>query len=629
MGHPIKDSVYYENVEYEIDESPLMQYLELNEILFVGYFASYEIKENKLFLVNLQAGINPDDGTLFTTVPHISNKFSSKLKEKYPTVGIEYLFPNEKEVFAEWFTGEIILPHGKLLNSTASYNNTLFQEEMHFTFEKGIVTNSKNINNLDKLAEHELKTDPYKDEIARVFQLKSQQKYFEALNFFANFLLPTHIEKIPFRDFLQIKRCFKKASKIDEDNAMIYFYMGVIYTTQNKMSKAEKLFQKAENIGLKSAVGCKNIGHAYYGMGETWYNYGMSSERTGNTICMNYKYDNKAIEFFQKSLEFDDNDADSYMYYKMGNLFLNSKEHTQALRCYQRAFHFGITDLEVRVKMSENYYKIGIFFFELGDSIMAKACCQNAIRINPNNSLAYNGLGCVFMHKKNLEEATRLFLKSIDLDSENDKPYHNISLMLKDSMMELLFTKKAAQLGDKEDQEFLKEHGYTWYGKIGNIKELLDFLRDCDNILQYLKSPDIDNTHEKMEKDNISIANGTTRENSNIEKVNMKNFKIISEGYGEFGHELTNPIPMHSIPESYLYLRNLTTLDGVPVTYRRTGSKRAPNIIHPIDEYQIFANQMLIATIYIYPYYCKNAEIAPKGLHLATTKYWRESFEIS
>jgi len=88
------------------------------------------------------------------------------------------------------------------------------------------------------------------------------------------------------------------------------------------------------------------------------------------------------------------------------------------------------------------------------------------------------------------------------------------------------------------------------------------------------------------------------------------------EGYGDFGLEITNPIPTSSIPDSYFYLDRLRTKNGEEITYDRIGSMKASNIEHTIDAYRIFANGKQIATIYICPYNKKNSIKAPNGFKI-------------
>ena len=95
----------------------------------------------------------------------------------------------------------------------------------------------------------------------------------------------------------------------------------------------------------------------------------------------------------------------------------------------------------------------------------------------------------------------------------------------------------------------------------------------------------------------------------------------IPEGYGEFGLEVTNPIPINTVIAETSYLGKLRTEDGVKVEYRRYGSAHAPNINHPIDRYEIKANGEYICDIFLCPYYDITSDIAPKGFKLHT--WWK------
>lgn len=88
---------------------------------------------------------------------------------------------------------------------------------------------------------------------------------------------------------------------------------------------------------------------------------------------------------------------------------------------------------------------------------------------------------------------------------------------------------------------------------------------------------------------------------------------IIPEGYGEFGYEATNPIPVKSIMGNLEYLNMLRTNDGTKVQFERLGSTGASNIHNPIDAYDIFAKGNKVATLYLSPYNLKNSKIPPRG----------------
>ena len=108
-----------------------------------------------------------------------------------------------------------------------------------------------------------------------------------------------------------------------------------------------------------------------------------------------------------------------------------------------------------------------------------------------------------------------------------------------------------------------------------------------------------------------------TREFSKSSNPKGTDKDVMPEGYGEFGLEITNPIPTSSIPDSYFYLNSLRTQNGSKITFNRIGGMSAQNISHTIDAYTISANGQELATIYICPYNKKTSTKAPKGFMLS------------
>lgn len=87
----------------------------------------------------------------------------------------------------------------------------------------------------------------------------------------------------------------------------------------------------------------------------------------------------------------------------------------------------------------------------------------------------------------------------------------------------------------------------------------------------------------------------------------------IPEGYGEFGYELTNPIPVNTTFGTTSYLSKLKTMDNLKVSYDRIGSFSSPVSMHPVDGYKISLDGMDLATLYISSYHKKNSEKTPKN----------------
>jgi len=82
--------------------------------------------------------------------------------------------------------------------------------------------------------------------------------------------------------------------------------------------------------------------------------------------------------------------------------------------------------------------------------------------------------------------------------------------------------------------------------------------------------------------------------------------------YGNFGFELTNPIPVRSYSDGYNYLNNLRTDSNNEIIYKITGTKYSQNINHS----SIFSNGEQIAIFYICPYQARTSKKAPAGFRL-------------
>lgn len=102
-------------------------------------------------------------------------------------------------------------------------------------------------------------------------------------------------------------------------------------------------------------------------------------------------------------------------------------------------------------------------------------------------------------------------------------------------------------------------------------------------------------------------------DNSNNDEIGKN---TIDGGYGEYGLDITNPIPVDSIDSSFAYLEKLRTMNGSKITYKRKGSTIITSIKKPIDAFEIFEDDKLITTIYINPYNKYNSQKPPKGFTL-------------
>lgn len=140
-AHYIPDTLIYKGEEYVIFDDTVLfsSYLEQHQIELPkdmwtrrGYVAKWEIKDNMLFLVELKALIpkrcNPDN-------IHV---FKSRMSGKPLGVGLDYFFPNQKTVLADWYSGELMICYERKYYE--EYDNTIL---LTFMIDKGHIVEEK------------------------------------------------------------------------------------------------------------------------------------------------------------------------------------------------------------------------------------------------------------------------------------------------------------------------------------------------------------------------------------------------------------------------------------------------------------------------------------------------------
>lgn len=136
MTAQVRERLIYNNEEYSLATEPLSPYLAKHKIEFPstttacwrGYWGKWLIENNKLYLIDLKA----NSGKFF---------FDGK------TVGIDYLFPGQNKVFADWYSGEIRIPYGKMMQYVHQGYASLYEKELFLTVESGVIVDECEIDN--------------------------------------------------------------------------------------------------------------------------------------------------------------------------------------------------------------------------------------------------------------------------------------------------------------------------------------------------------------------------------------------------------------------------------------------------------------------------------------------------
>lgn len=100
-----------------------------------GYYGRWEITENKLYLVGLEG-----------------------FRENLEQVNVEYLFPGQQRVFAGWFTGEIRIPQGELLDYVHRGFESLYERDVILQIQNGEIIGETQIDNKEVIENR--KPDP-------------------------------------------------------------------------------------------------------------------------------------------------------------------------------------------------------------------------------------------------------------------------------------------------------------------------------------------------------------------------------------------------------------------------------------------------------------------------------------
>jgi len=162
------ERLFYKGEETWMAAEPLNQYLQnRNNIKFVspstacwrGYYGQWEIKDRKLYLIELKAYL-----------------------EGYREVGLDYLFPGQNKAFANWFSGNIRIPQGEMLDYVHMGYASLYERDLILVFENGLLTNEYIIDNEEEYQNRIEKREKEKiEQIAKDAKKKKKDKITTAI----------------------------------------------------------------------------------------------------------------------------------------------------------------------------------------------------------------------------------------------------------------------------------------------------------------------------------------------------------------------------------------------------------------------------------------------------------------
>ena len=111
----------------------------LYEILYInktipfwrGYISKWSIEDGMLYLTDLHGFISTDDNG------ELINK----------SVGMDYLFPGQDKVLADWYSGVLRLPHGEIIRYIHQGYDSIYEKELLLKIVNGKCVGVREINN--------------------------------------------------------------------------------------------------------------------------------------------------------------------------------------------------------------------------------------------------------------------------------------------------------------------------------------------------------------------------------------------------------------------------------------------------------------------------------------------------
>jgi len=106
---------------------------------------------------------------------------------------------------------------------------------------------------------------------------------------------------------------YKKAIKLQPDNVLAYYTLGLAYQSKNMLDKATELYQKASQLD-------PNFAYPYFGLGTTYHS--------------KLIFD-KAQEFYKKTAQLEPDFAEAYL--QLGNIYFKLGRYREAVLKYQKS----------------------------------------------------------------------------------------------------------------------------------------------------------------------------------------------------------------------------------------------------------------------------------------------------
>ena len=115
-----------------------MEFISNCTALWRGYLGTWKVVDSKLYLVKLEGQACIKSRT----------ERGEECPEEIREISLSTLFPGQKKVFADWFSGTIRIEQGRLLQYVHMGYDSVYEKELHLEFREGVLVDSQVIKNM-------------------------------------------------------------------------------------------------------------------------------------------------------------------------------------------------------------------------------------------------------------------------------------------------------------------------------------------------------------------------------------------------------------------------------------------------------------------------------------------------
>ncbi len=161
------DKIIYKGKLYMLFSNPLEKYFEkypdkrpksasMSTALWRGYIATFEVRENQLFLKDIE-------------IEYLDTTSKERTEYKLQSV-LNEVFPNQKEVKIDWLTGLLVIPRGKMKNYVHMGYGSTFKKYTLLEISKGDLKKEKHLSykQYEKFKERQFQAFRQTDEYLKI-----------------------------------------------------------------------------------------------------------------------------------------------------------------------------------------------------------------------------------------------------------------------------------------------------------------------------------------------------------------------------------------------------------------------------------------------------------------------------